>query len=268
MSNATIHVLALTVPCCDNCVLKKVLDSVDLTPMEMDLLRIIKRINERVVYPKSPNPTSEVVLTNDDEQLDDIVEESILPTGKRVRQPGCRRQERLEAARNALSNWCQSVWKAEYSHCIWGPEVLLPDTVLTKLASRARIKTVSDIKNEVPEWLWADEHGDAILKLLEPIDLAWHEEGERKKVEKKAKRAKISAERKVKWEEDRLAKAQKATAQRKAALSAQACHPNIQQHQSVFACVPQALAASTPQAGSSTGMFYSYYLAPGPINST
>jgi hypothetical protein len=142
---------------------------------------------------------------------------------------------------------------------------LLPDTVLTKLASRARIKTVADIKNEVPEWLWADEYGDAILQLLEPIDLAWHEESERTKAEKKAKRAKISAERKVKRDEDRLAKARQATAQRRTALSAQVYHPNIQQYQSVFTCVP--LAASIPQAEGSTGMFYSYHLPPGTINS-
>jgi hypothetical protein len=102
----TVHVSALTVPCCDNCVLKKASDGVDLTPMETDLLRLIKRINERIVTTESRNLISEVALTNDDEQLDDVAEESTLPTGKRVRQPGCRRQERLEAARNVLSNWC------------------------------------------------------------------------------------------------------------------------------------------------------------------
>ena len=160
---------------------------------------------------------SEVARANDD----DIEDGAVLQTRKRARlvQPGPRRQERLESARKALSNWCQTLWNTAYSHCVWGPDVLLLDTVLTKLASRARIKTVSDIKNEVPEWLWADDYGDVVLKLLEPIDSAWHEENERKKMENKAKRAKISADKKVKREEDRLEKSRQATEERRAPLA-------------------------------------------------
>jgi hypothetical protein len=188
--------------------------------METDLIKLIKRINERVVPIDEPiEPASEVARTNDD----DIADGPVLKTGKRARpiQPGPRRQERLESARKALSNWCLTLWNAAYSHCVWGPEVLLPDTVLTKLASRARIKTISDIKNEVPEWPWADEYGDIVLKLLEAIDSAWHEENERKKVEKKAKRAKISAGNKVKREGDRLD-----TAQQERGLASLAHHPS------------------------------------------
>jgi len=48
------------------------------------------------------------------------------------------------------------------------------------LASRARLKTVSDIKEEIPEWLWADKHSGDILKALEPIDLAWEEDNARR----------------------------------------------------------------------------------------
>jgi hypothetical protein len=218
----------------------------------------------------------------DEQTLDDIqvIDELTPQTGKRVRQPGCRRQERLEAARNVLSNWRRSVWKVQYSHCIWGPEILLPDTVLTKLASRAKIKTVSDIQREIPEWLWTDEYGDIILRLLEPIDLAWHEETERKKEENKAKRAKVTADKKVKREEDRLAKARQATVQRRASQlegsqGSQGAQPGLQQHQSVFSCFPSVALSdsastfaclSTTQEGGSTGGFYSFRVALEPGN--
>lgn len=81
-----------------------------------------------------------------------------------------------------------------------------------------------DIKNEIPEWLWADEYGDTlVLRLLEPIDMAWHEENERKKEKKKkkAKRAKVSADEKVKRDEDRLTEARQATVQRRASQGSQ-----------------------------------------------
>lgn len=220
-----IHVLALTVPCCDNCVLKKVSDGIDLMPMETDLVRLIDRINERIVPTRSQNPISETV--DDDEQMGDVADGPLdgpaLQTGnlKRVWRPGCRRQKRLEAARNSLSNWRQTIWKVEYSNCIWGPEVLLPDAVLKKLASRARIRTVSDIKDEVPEWLWVDEYGDVVLKLLEPIDSEWYKENEKQKEDKKAKRAKTTADKKVKREEDRLEKSRQATLERRASLTTQ-----------------------------------------------
>jgi ribosomal protein L27 len=240
--------------------------------LEADLLRLITRINERVV----PLESLAIKLENDEqtlEGLDDIQVTEGLQTGKRFRQPGCRRQERLEAARNTLSNWCQTVWKLDYRHCIWGPEILLPDTVLTKLASRARIKSVSDIKKEVPEWLWADEYGATILRLLEPIDSAWHDENERKKEENKAKRAKASADKKVKREEDRLVKARQVTVQRRASQVVPGSQSSMQQHQSVFACSPLAVHSdastgpstypysSTLQAGGPTGMFYSFQVA-------
>lgn len=240
----------------------------------MELIKLIERINERVMPQESQSSISEIVPTNGDEQMDDIQAEGpALQTGKRaraVRQPGCRREERLGAARNALSRWCQAIWKTEYSHCIWGPEVLLPDTVLTKLASRARIKTISDIKNEVPEWLWVDEYGEAVLKLLEPIDAAWHEENERKKTENKAKRAKVSADKRVKREEDRLVKARQATVQRRASQDVHGPQTSIQQHQSVFpVCFPLASHSEWPamtpcsstQPESSNGMFYSFRVA-------
>ena len=110
-------------------------------------------------------------------------------------------------------NWRHKTWRAHYKDCIWGPDVLLPDPVLTKIAARGRIQTVCDIKEKIPDWIWAEEYGEAVLKLLEPIDQSWREENERKKAENKAKRAKVSAEKKAIRDEERLAKVRESTVQ-------------------------------------------------------
>ena len=100
-----------------------------------------------------------------------------------------RQMERLEACKNTLINWCATTWASKYRHCTWGPTTLLPDSVLTKLAKCARIKMVADMKIELPEWPFVDNHGNEIIKLLEPIDSAWHDKKEQKKAKAKAKRA-------------------------------------------------------------------------------
>ena len=88
---------------------------------------------------------------------------------------------------NVLMNWRYKTWQTDCKDCVWGPNFLLPDTILTKIATRARIQMLCELKEELPEWIWADEYGKSVLKLLEPIDRLWHEENEQKKVENKAK---------------------------------------------------------------------------------
>jgi hypothetical protein len=98
----------------------------------------------------------------------------------------------------------------------------MPDPLLTKLATCAHLKTLSDIKNEIPEWQWADEYGEEVLTLLAPIDVAWHEENKQMKAENKAKRARVSAENKAKRYEIQLAQLRQATAKRRAEAAAAA----------------------------------------------
>ena len=194
--------------------LKKVTnDQIALTPAEADLFLLYNRIHARkvLVTPENNGAAQQIEESSDDDQVNN------LHATKRTRRPGPRQKERLEASRNALMNWRHKTWKAAYTDCIWGPDVLLPDPILTKIATRARIQTISDIKNEMPEWIWVDEYGEAVLKLLEPIDQSWREEIEQKKAENKAKRAKTSAEKKAIRDEERLAKARESTAQRRIA---------------------------------------------------
>jgi hypothetical protein len=77
------------------------------------------------------------------------------------------------------------------------PDTTLPNRTLEKLASQARLKPFSDIKQEIPDWGWADEYAQSVLDRLAPIDDAWVEESERKKAENRAKRTRISTEKKA-----------------------------------------------------------------------
>ncbi|EMD39694.1 hypothetical protein CERSUDRAFT_121909 [Gelatoporia subvermispora B] len=86
---------------------------------------------------------------------------------------GQRQAEHLAACCAALSEWADRTWDDNYSYCIWGPEVLLPDKVCVKLATLGRIQTVEDFRNEIPEWGFADKWGVEVLALLGRIDQEW-----------------------------------------------------------------------------------------------
>jgi hypothetical protein len=211
-------------PCCDNCVLKMHNSGGTLTPAETQFLALRSRIESRnmpsITHPVAP-PTQ---AGEQNEAHNGQPGEAPLgverpETQKKPRHPGPRHAERLEACRNTLTNWRSSTWNRVFKHCIWGPSALLPDAVLTKLATQARLKTLADIQERIPEWGWADEYGEEILKLLEPIDNAWHEENERKKAENKVKRAQLSEENRIKRNEERLLQARQATVQRRAAAT-------------------------------------------------
>lgn len=54
----------------------------------------------------------------------------------------------------------------DYSDCAWGPAVLLPDAILTKLAMRAHISTIEDVKKKLPKWDFVEYYGHVILELI------------------------------------------------------------------------------------------------------
>ncbi|KAI9512673.1 P-loop containing nucleoside triphosphate hydrolase protein [Russula earlei] len=247
-----LHTTDLIVPCCDLCVLKKVANGhVELTPAEANLMMLYDHIRSREVLaaPATNGLAQQAEESGDDGHATGATD---LQATKRARHPGARRKERLEACRNALMNWRQKTWQAGYKDCIWGPNVLLPDPILTKIATRTQIRTLCDIKEGIPEWIWADEYGEAVLKLLEPIDRSWCKENEQKKAENKAKRSKVSAERKSIRDEERLAKARASTAQRRVASSS---HPALRQ-------VYPALSPSRQTAPQPTTYSIQYYPHP------
>jgi hypothetical protein len=128
--------------------------------------------------------------------------------------------------------------------------------VLTKFAARSRLQTVADIKEEAPEWGWVDEYGDEILKLLQPIDQAWHKENEKKKAENKAKHARVTEENRVRRYEERLASARQETARRRAAAASS--------HRPVLEAVcplPQQVYYPTPAFGVQYPLTYPFHYA-------
>jgi len=59
---------------------------------------------------------------------------------------------------------------------------ILPNPILTTLASNAHIRTVEDIVTIInPPWIMARRHGEDVLKLLKTLDDAAREEHEREK---------------------------------------------------------------------------------------
>ena len=68
-----------------------------------------------------------------------------------------------------------------------------------------------------PGLILADQYGEDIIKVLEPIDKGWIEENEQRKEENRAKRAKQTAENKIRREENARAARRQASDERRAA---------------------------------------------------
>lgn len=144
-----------------------------------------------------------------DDENDDVPADELNGNNKRPMEKGIgdRRGERLKRCREALTTWRRSCWKRLYSECCFGPDILLPDKTLTRLASRARIRSVADMDSELSlPWDFAELHGTEVLRLLERTDEEWQGEDERRKEEKKAKRRKKTEENRARREEERATK--------------------------------------------------------------
>lgn len=122
---------------------------------------------------------------------------SVNTNGKRqIRQskdgPATRRGDHLQSARNALERWRFKTKQDRYSPSSTTAVTLLPDPLLTTLASNARIRTVEDIEKVLnPPWIMARRHGEEVLAILKRLDDAHIH------VRDQAKRAKADERRKV-----------------------------------------------------------------------
>lgn len=105
--------------------------------------------------------------------------------------PTTRRADQLKQARAALFQWRSKTKLKRYSPSPYTSAVILPDPILTTLASNARIQTLQDMSNTLGErWIFFDRHGDEVLKLLQAADAAFYQHVEREREEKKnAKKA-------------------------------------------------------------------------------
>lgn len=76
----------------------------------------------------------------------------------------------LTIRRRVLERWRYECWMRDYRLCSWGSVGVMPDPVLSKLASSNEIKTIDDLLEAVPGWDYADKYCREILLLLKDAD--------------------------------------------------------------------------------------------------
>jgi hypothetical protein len=85
---------------------------------------------------------------------------------------------RLAIRRRVLEAWRYECWKRDYRLCSWGPVGVLPDVILSNLASFTEVKTVGDLLEAVPTWGYASKYGHEVLSLLKDADREYQLESE------------------------------------------------------------------------------------------
>ena len=222
--------------------MKKFADTPDtLTSAESYILALRDRIMTR------KGPANQASPEKGDQPRNAIDVDALQPPARNSTGEGPRRGDRLEACRNALVSWRIEIWMRDFKRSGLMPEAILPDKVLSKLATQARLKTLDLIKEEIPGWILAKRYGEDVLKILEPIDKGWAEETEQRKEENRAKRAKQSAENKLHREENARSVRRRVSDERKAAEQASASQP-LQPMSTPIIPMSQPLQSYTPDA--------------------
>jgi len=144
--------LAYSVPCCDNC---------------MRTANPAREFTHITEFLKFMLPA----LTIDEAVPQNATADSVDPGTKAAEGMGPRRTERRAACRDFLTEWRVERWLENHADEVWGPEILLPDKVLTKLAATASLQTKEDIRNEVEGWWLWDRYSQEVLDGLKAIDL-------------------------------------------------------------------------------------------------
>ncbi|KAJ6583417.1 hypothetical protein DFH09DRAFT_1075836 [Mycena vulgaris] len=129
--------------------------------------------------------------------------------------PAIRRKDHLKTGQEALVGWHAPSFLARYSMSSFTDVGILPDKILTSLASK-QIRTLEEMaeKLRVP-WMFSQRHGEEIIEVLKRVDQAQRE------ANAKARKAKKVAKQQAKAAEDattpRTPPAPRAPPKRKAA---------------------------------------------------
>ncbi|THG95638.1 hypothetical protein EW026_g6055 [Hermanssonia centrifuga] len=94
---------------------------------------------------------------------------------------------------------------------------------------------MDDIKREIPDWIWVDDHGEDVIARLRPIDEQWNTERLEAAEENKAKRRRTSEENKNVRDEARREQKYMATLRKNNIHN----NPNISRAPLGFAIAPQ-----------------------------
>ncbi|PCH45074.1 hypothetical protein WOLCODRAFT_19348 [Wolfiporia cocos MD-104 SS10] len=212
----------LTVPCCDVCLFNKEhSEAASLSASEQAMLTKLKCIQKCIL-----GYALDVAMVGAEAEH---IEESSGKT-KRPRAPwrmGDRRGPRLKGCKQALKKWRSQAWRTHYQHSSWDEDTLLPDTVLNKLSSKARLQTIEEVRIEVPKWVFTEKHWEDVRSVLKSLDGAHWSRVDVASGEKAAKHRKISEENRMRRDEERLA-AKRATTARHRQAQAQAPIPDWQ----------------------------------------
>ncbi|KAJ3765420.1 hypothetical protein FB446DRAFT_603595, partial [Lentinula raphanica] len=91
--------------------------------------------------------------------------------------------EHLSQVRACLATWRDTTFKSIYIEQPWGPHGLLPPSVLTAIATKARLHTVEDLIT-IAGWgrTFAQKHGEEVLALVSSLDHEHHATIEQEKI--------------------------------------------------------------------------------------
>jgi hypothetical protein len=119
--------------------------------------------------------------------------------------PAIRRGEHLANVRAALNTWRYNTKRTSHTLGSVTAEVVMPNDILTKLATNARLRTVEDIEAAItkPRWIFTRRHGMEVLALLADLDRAERNARERAKW---LKAEKVREEREARLAEQKRAK--------------------------------------------------------------
>jgi hypothetical protein len=116
-----------------------------------------------------------------------------------------RSKEAREECENILKKWRNTAWHLYHSDSAWGPNTLLSDKLLSKLAEDSSVKTTQDLRlhPQLSAWTWIDEYGVEALEQLEPVDVHYNLERERQQRQKEIEKKRKAEERREKKREER-----------------------------------------------------------------
>ncbi|KAI0702022.1 P-loop containing nucleoside triphosphate hydrolase protein [Cerioporus squamosus] len=243
--------------CCDNCVKAKQLRSEVLSDADQQLLHLVDSI-------AGGCDVGSTELDEDDEvdglvSLQDPSETALVPAepppSTQARQPrglGPRRDKHLEACRARLRTWRNECRRRDYRYCAFSPAAILPDSVLTHLATHARLKTAADVTTALPNWTFASKHAAEVVSVLAEVDARFRAEREAEQQAAKENRAKRTAENKEQRDEERRVKRRLEGEQRRQAEAAAQAEVAYR----------QAYAAQAAQYAAYYGYYPGQYVAP------
>lgn len=88
----------------------------------------------------------------------------------------------LTMRRQVLEAWRCDCWKRDYRLCSWGAVGVMPDLILSKIASSIKIKTVDNLLEAISDWVYARKYGHEVLLLLKDADREHQVESQARRV--------------------------------------------------------------------------------------